>query len=46
MHDDELTPDERTRMRALPRELDPDDSLEERTVRALRAEGLLRRAPS
>lgn len=46
MHDDELTPDERTRMRALPRELDPDDSLEERTVRALRAEGLLRRAPA
>ena len=46
MHDDELTQDERTRMRGLPRELDPDDSLEERTVRALRAEGLLRRAPS
>ena len=46
MHDDELTPDERVRMLALPRELDPDDSLEERTVRALRAEGLLRRAPA
>lgn len=46
MHDDELTPDERARFRALPRELDPDDALEERTVRALRGEGLLRRAPS
>jgi len=45
MSDDELTHDERARMRALPRELDPDDSLEERTVRALRAEGLLRHAP-
>lgn len=46
MHDDELTPDEQARLRALPRELDPDDALEERTVRALRAEGLLRRAPA
>ncbi len=45
MHDDELTQDERERMLALRRELDPDDSLEERTVRALRADGLLRRAP-
>jgi hypothetical protein len=43
MHDDELTPEERERFRALRRELDPDDALEERTVRALRAEGLLRR---
>jgi hypothetical protein len=46
MHDDELTAEERDRYRALGRELDPDDSLEERTVRALRAEGLLRRAPA
>jgi len=46
MHDDELTTEESARMRALPRELDPDDSLEERTVRALRAEGLLRHAPA
>jgi len=46
MHEDDLTHDERARMRALPRELDPDDSLEERTVRALRAEGLLRHAPA
>lgn len=46
MHDDELTPDERERMLSLRRELDPDDSLEERTVRALRAHGLLHPAPS
>ena len=46
MHDDDLSPDERERMLALPRELDPDDSLEERTVRALRADGLLRAAPA
>jgi hypothetical protein len=46
MHDDELTPDERERLLGLPRELDPDDSLEERTVRSLRAHGLLRAAPA
>lgn len=46
MHDDDLTPDERDRLRALPRELDPDDSLEERTVRTLRAHGLLRATPA
>lgn len=46
MHDDELTPEERERFRALRREIDPDDGLEERTVRALHAEGLLRRRPA
>lgn len=46
MHDDELTPEERERMLSLPREMDPDDSLEERTVRALRADGLLHAAPA
>ncbi|MEO5617943.1 MAG: hypothetical protein ABIS67_09235 [Candidatus Eisenbacteria bacterium] len=46
MHDDELTSEERERMLALPRELDPDDSLEHRTVRALHADGLLRAAPA
>jgi hypothetical protein len=45
MHDD-LTTEERERLRALPRELDPDDSLEERTVRALRTAGLLRARPA
>jgi len=45
MHDDDLTQQERERFRALPRQLDPDDSLEERTVRHLRAAGLLRAAP-
>ena len=45
MHDDDLSPDERERFRTLPRTLDPDDSLEERTVRALRSAGLLRSAP-
>ena len=46
MHDDELTSEERERLLSLPRDLDPDDSLEERTVRALRADGLLRAAPA
>lgn len=46
MHDDDLTTEERNRFRALPRELDPDDSLEERTVRTLRAHGLLKAAPA
>ena len=45
MHDDDLRPDERDRLLSLPRELDPDDALEERTVRALRAQGLLRGTP-
>jgi hypothetical protein len=43
MHEDDLRPEERAAMEALPRERHPDRSLEERTVRALRAEGLLRR---
>lgn len=46
MRDDELTSEERERMLSLRRELDPDDSLEERTVRALRAHGLLHPAPA
>ena len=37
--EDELTPDERAALAALPRELPPGDMLEERTVRALRSEG-------
>ena len=41
MHDDELTPEERAAMESLPRERDPDSALEERIVRALRAQGLL-----
>ena len=43
MHDDELTPVERAAMEALPRERPPDRALEERVVRALRAQGLLER---
>jgi hypothetical protein len=43
MHDDELTPEERAAMEALPRERPPDRALEERVVRALRAQGLLER---
>jgi hypothetical protein len=39
--DDELTPDERARFAALPRERDPGRLLEERTVRALRERGVL-----
>ena len=43
MHDDEeLTPEERESLEALAREHPPADALEERIVRALRAEGLLR----
>jgi len=41
MHDDELTPEERAAMESLPRERDPGSTLEERIVRALRAQGLL-----
>jgi hypothetical protein len=43
MHDDELTPEERAAMESLPRERPPDRALEERIVRALRAQGLLER---
>lgn len=43
MHDDELTPEERTALESLPREREPDEALEERVVRALRARGLLKR---
>jgi hypothetical protein len=42
MHDDDLSPEERDSLTALPRELDPPPELEARTVRALRARGLLR----
>jgi hypothetical protein len=47
MHDDELelTPAERAAFAALPRERDPGRLLEERTVRALREQGLLTGAP-
>ena len=41
MTEDELTPSEREAFAALPREAEPSDLLEERTVRALRAAGLL-----
>jgi hypothetical protein len=43
MHDEELTPEERAALDALPRERAPDRALEERVVRALRAQGLLER---
>ena len=43
MHDDELTPEERAAIEALPRERPTDRTLEERIVRALRAQGLLER---
>lgn len=42
MHDDELSPEELAALRALPRERDPGEMLEHRTVRALRARNLLR----
>ncbi|HEY2956356.1 MAG TPA: hypothetical protein VGK89_14045 [Candidatus Eisenbacteria bacterium] len=42
MHDqDELTPEERAALESLPREREPERPLEERIVRALRAQGLL-----
>ncbi len=41
MHDDELTPAEREAFAALPRESLASDLLEERTVRALAARGLI-----
>jgi hypothetical protein len=43
MHDDDLTPEERAAFASLPRERDPGEMLEERTVRALRARGLIGR---
>jgi hypothetical protein len=42
MNDEDLTPDEREAFQALARAHDPNDFLEERVVRALRARGLLR----
>jgi hypothetical protein len=47
MHDDAPTPGEHEALRRLPREIPPHDLLEERTVRALAARGLLheRRRP-
>lgn len=43
MHDDDgLTPELRDALRSLPREADPGHLLEERTVRALKARGLVR----
>ena len=42
MHDDDLSPEELAAFRALPRERDPGEMLEHRTVRALRARNLLR----
>lgn len=44
-NDDDLTPAEEARFRELPRIAPVDDLAEERTVRALRAEGLLRPLP-
>src|SRR5690349_21240103 len=42
MDDNELTPAERELFAALPREREPGRLLEERTVRALREQGLLK----
>jgi hypothetical protein len=45
-HDEEdLTPDLRNQLSALPREMDPGRLLEERTVRALRERGMIQAAP-
>lgn len=41
MRDDQLTPREQEALRALPRERKPSTHLEERTVRSLRAHGIL-----
>ncbi len=43
MHDDDLTAAEREAFAALPRDTSPSDLLEERTVRALAARGLIHR---
>lgn len=40
--DDRLTPEEKVAFQRLPREIEPSDLLEERVVRSLRDEGLLR----
>lgn len=40
-HEDELTPAEREALARMPRELEPSRMLEERTVKALRGEGVL-----
>jgi hypothetical protein len=42
MQDDQLSPEERARLDALPRTVDPPYDLEDRVVRRLRAEGTLR----
>ena len=42
MDENELTPEERTAFKGLPREAEPSEILEERVVRGLREEGLLR----
>lgn len=41
MRDDQLTPKEEEALRALPREQEPSGQLEERTIRGLRAHGIL-----
>jgi hypothetical protein len=46
MNQHDLTPDERKMMDALPRERRPSRRLEERTVHALKARGLLRGSPA
>ena len=43
---DDLTPEEREALDSLPRERDPGELLEERTVRALRQEGVLTSPPA
>ena len=42
MYEDELTPEERKELEMLSRERVPSRILEERTVRALKARGLIR----
>ncbi len=42
MHEEDLTPEERAALEALPRALEPAPELAERTVRALKERGLLR----
>ena len=46
MNDENLTPNERRAFADLPREQQPSDLMEERTVQALRTRGLLRSARS
>ena len=45
-HDEELTPEERRLLDALPREESPPPALEERVVAGLQAEGQIRAAPA